>query len=163
MITAEIIQIQEIKQLEYQLTCHWSKKKHKYYGRRSFPGIHLIKNRIGSEKFRYKYIQKRVLSILWSKNIFTKWALVPVSTFDCIPDGMSSFVIPSGWYARFHYKGHPAAGASFFQTIFTQWVPKSGYQIDERPHFEMLGDRYDNNSVDSEEDVYIPIVHWPWF
>ncbi len=159
MITAEIIQIQETKTIGISIDMSLVENKTQVLWQTFIPGIHLIKNRIGSEKISLQVYPKEYYQSFDPKNIFTKWALVPVSTFDCIPDGMSSFVIPSGWYARFHYKGHPAAGASFFQTIFTQWVPKSGYQIDERPHFEMLGDRYDNNSVDSEEDVYIPIVH----
>jgi AraC family transcriptional regulator len=41
--------------------------------------------------------------------------------------------------------------------IFNTWLPKSGYQLDRRPHFEILGEKYKNNNPDSEEEIWIPI------
>ncbi len=34
---------------------------------------------------------------------------------------------------------------------------RSGYEMDTRPHFEILGAQYKNNDPDSEEDIYVPI------
>jgi len=41
--------------------------------------------------------------------------------------------------------------------IFGEWLPKSGYTLDDREHFEILFEGY--NPVDSEatEDIYIPV------
>ena len=39
---------------------------------------------------------------------FEKWAVVEVSDFETIPDGMETFTLPSGRYAVFHYKGSSA-------------------------------------------------------
>ena len=88
---------------------------------------------------------------------FVKWASVEADAACEIPEGMSKVVVPGGLYAVFHYKGLPAAGAPAFQYIFNDWLPKSGYQLDLRPHFELLGEKYNNASVDSEEDIYLPI------
>jgi AraC family transcriptional regulator len=31
------------------------------------------------------------------------------------------------------------------------------YELDDRPHFEILGDKYKNNDPNSEEEIWIPI------
>jgi AraC family transcriptional regulator len=31
------------------------------------------------------------------------------------------------------------------------------YFLDDRPHFEILGDKYKNGDPDSEEEIWIPI------
>ena len=87
---------------------------------------------------------------------FEKWALQEVSSFDNIPEGMQSFVLPAGLYAVFHYKGL-STDTTIFDFIFKTWLPQSAYVLDNRPHFELLGAQYRNNDPDSEEDIYIPI------
>ncbi|MFT4679770.1 MAG: AraC family transcriptional regulator [Litorivivens sp.] len=37
------------------------------------------------------------------------------------------------------------------------WLLASKYLIDQREHFKVLGDKYKRYSVDSEEEVCIPI------
>ena len=87
---------------------------------------------------------------------FDKWAVVEVSNFDHIPDGMYSFVLEGGQYAVFDYKGLNT-DPSIFIYIFSQWLPTSGYQLDNRPHFEVLGTKYKNGDPDSEEEIWIPV------
>lgn len=89
---------------------------------------------------------------------FEKWAAVAVADFDAIPEGMDTLTIPTGNYAVFHYKGNPANGADVFRYILGEWLPQSGYTLDIRPHFEILGANYKNGSDDSAEDIYIPVV-----
>ncbi len=88
---------------------------------------------------------------------FEKWALVEVADFDHIPDGMESFVLPGGLYAVFVYKGLPSAFGPTFQYIINTWLPESEYVLDDRPHFEVLGEKYKRDSDDSEEEVWIPV------
>jgi AraC family transcriptional regulator len=87
---------------------------------------------------------------------FEKWAAVEVSDFETIPDGLETFTLTGGLYAVFHYKGS-STDTRIFQYIFGTWLPESGYILDHRPHFEILGDRYKNADPDSEEDIWIPI------
>lgn len=89
-------------------------------------------------------------------NEFEKWAAVEVSNFDNVPNGMETFTLTGGLYAVFDYKGS-STDVSIFQYIFTTWLPQSGYLLDSRPHFEVLGDKYKNASPDSEEEIWIPI------
>lgn len=88
---------------------------------------------------------------------FEAWALVEVQEFVDLPDKMESFTLEAGEYAVFIHKGGPATAAETFQYIFTQWLPKSDYLLDNRPHFEVLGEKYSNTDPGSEEEVWIPI------
>jgi AraC family transcriptional regulator len=88
---------------------------------------------------------------------FEKWAALEVSQDAGVPDGMHELIVPGGVYAVFHYRGHPAEAASFFTSIFTEWLPASAYTLDARPHFELLGEKYSNDSADSEEEIWIPV------
>ncbi len=90
---------------------------------------------------------------------FEKWAAAEVSSFDSVPDDMKTLVIPPGKYAVFHYAGSAANAREVFDYIFNWWLPQSGYKIDGRPHFEILGAKYRHNDPDSEEDIHIPITH----
>ncbi len=90
-------------------------------------------------------------------NEFERWAAVEVTNFDDVPEEMEPYVLPAGLYAVFHYKGSSTGSASFFQQIYTVWLPTSDYDLDNRPHFEVLGDKYKNNHPSSEEEVWIPI------
>jgi AraC family transcriptional regulator len=88
---------------------------------------------------------------------FEKWAALEVANFDTIPDRMETFTIPSGLYAVFYYQGNPNYGAEVFRYILQEWLPQSGYRLDTRPHFEILGEKYKNGQDDSEEEIWIPI------
>lgn len=87
---------------------------------------------------------------------FDKWASVEVSDFKTIDEGMESFVLEGGLYAVFEYKGS-SVDSSIFEYIFGTWIPNSEYQLDHRPHFEVLGERYKSLDPDSEEEIWIPV------
>lgn len=88
---------------------------------------------------------------------FDKLALVEVTEKGPLPAGFEFFELHGGLYAVFHYKGL-SSDSSIFSYIYTTWLPASGYVLDNRPHFEVLGDKYKNNDPASEEDIWIPIV-----
>lgn len=89
-------------------------------------------------------------------NEFEKWATVEVSNFDDVPYEMETFILEEGLYAIFYYKGLNTDNA-IYEHIFKSWLPASVYVLDDRPHFEVLGDKYKNNVPNSEEEIYIPI------
>lgn len=88
---------------------------------------------------------------------FEKWAAIEVSNFDFVPDELETLVIPGGQYAVFNYKGSHNNGHDVFSYILGEWLPASGYELDNRPHFEILGPKYKNGDPDSEEQIWIPI------
>lgn len=87
---------------------------------------------------------------------FEKWAAIEVSDFGSVPEQMETFVLPGGLYAMFAYTGS-STDTRIFQYIFMEWLPQSGYRLDNRPHFEVLGEKYKNASPDSEEEIWIPV------
>lgn len=87
---------------------------------------------------------------------FEKWAVREVSNFDTVPYEMEIFTLPGGLYAVFNYKGLNTDTA-IFKYIYGTWIPNSEFELDHRPHFEVLGAKYKNNEPDSEEEIWIPI------
>ena len=41
--------------------------------------------------------------------------------------------------------------------ILNSWLPNSEFDIDNRPNFEVLGEKYKRTDPSSEEDIWIPI------
>ncbi|WP_044129584.1 GyrI-like domain-containing protein [Rudanella lutea] len=89
-------------------------------------------------------------------NEFERWAAVEVTHFDQVPNELETFVVPGGLYAVFDYKGS-STNSSIFQYILGVWLPNSAYILDNRPHFEVLGEAYRNNDPLSEEAIWVPI------
>lgn len=88
---------------------------------------------------------------------FERWATVEVENFNKVPNEMETYNLSSGLYAVFNYKGMSSGAAAFFQYIYSEWVPNSEYILDDRAHFEVLGEKYKNNDPSSEEEIWIPI------
>lgn len=89
-------------------------------------------------------------------NEFEKWAVVEVTNFDNVPNDMETFILTGGLYAVFDYKGL-STDNRIFQYIYETWLPSSEYDLDDRPHFEVLGEKYKNNDPTSEEEIWIPV------
>jgi AraC family transcriptional regulator len=89
---------------------------------------------------------------------FEKWAAAEVTDFKDLPENMESFILKSGLYAVFSYKGL-STDNSIFVYIFGTWLPESDFKLDNRPHFEILGEKYKNNDPGSEEEIWIPVKH----
>jgi len=85
---------------------------------------------------------------------FEKWALQEVHEYHASVEGFTSFILEPGLYAVFEHKG---TSTQIFQDIFSNWLPNSEYTLDQRPHFELLGEKYKNNDEESEEEIWIPI------
>jgi AraC family transcriptional regulator len=58
-----------------------------------------------------------------------------------VPAEMEKFVLPGGLYAVFYHKGI-YTDTDIFQYIFGTWLTASEYELDKRPHFEILGCKY---------------------
>ena len=88
---------------------------------------------------------------------FEKWAGVPVENSDSLPPGMESILISAGLYAVILHRGPVSRSMETFQYLFGEWLPASDYLLDERPHFEIMDERYRGEDPDSREDFYVPI------
>lgn len=88
---------------------------------------------------------------------FKKWALVEVNGADEIPEGMETYILQGGLYAVFKHIGPASAFAKSMAFIFESWMPTSGYQVDDRAHFEILEEGYNPMDENAEEEIWIPI------
>jgi AraC family transcriptional regulator len=124
---------------------------------RSFmPAQKEVRNRIGTELYSMQVYGPTYFTAFNPAAMFEKWATAEVSNFTGNPEGMKTFVLPGGLYAVFLHKGSNT-DTSTFQYIFTTWLPASGYELDNRPHFEILGEKYRNGDPNSEEEIWIPV------
>jgi AraC family transcriptional regulator len=88
---------------------------------------------------------------------FEKWAAIEVADFNTVPPEMETLILPGGLYVVFQYKGL-STDPAIFEYIYESWLPNSiEYELDSRPHFEILGEKYKNNDPDSEEEIWIPV------
>jgi len=121
------------------------------------PNRREIKNNLMTELFSMQvYPQSFDFTFSNLKEEFQKWAAVEVSDFDTVPKEMETYTLTGGLYAVFLYKGL-STDTKIFQYIYGTWLPNSKYSIDNRPHFEVLGEKYKNNDPNSEEEIWIPI------
>jgi AraC family transcriptional regulator len=117
-----------------------------------------IKNTLSTELFcLQEYHNPNYFSDFDPSNEFVKWAAAEVSTFAEIPKDMKPLTLAGGLYAVFLHLGPASEGAKSYHYIFGTWLPQSGYVLDNRMHFNLLGEKYKNNAPDSEEELWIPI------
>lgn len=116
-----------------------------------------IKNTVAQELYSLQMYPPQFFEEFNLNIPFEKWALTEVSAYNDIPNGMESLILDPGRYAVFLYKGNATDAGPAFEYIFREWLPNSGYTLDERPHFEVLGKNYNNRNADSEEEIWIPI------
>lgn len=88
---------------------------------------------------------------------FDKWIGIEVDNTSDIPKGMDSFVISSGTYVVFSFKGSVSELPKQRAYIFQEWLPNSGYQLDQKAHFEILSEDYNKDLQNIKEEIWIPI------
>ncbi len=115
-----------------------------------------IQNPINSELYSIQVYDHSYFDNFNPGKVFEKWTAIEVANFDTIPHEMETFILPTGLYAVFLYKGL-STDTRIFQYIYTTWLPNSNYLLDNRPHFEILGEKYKNGDANSEEEIWIPI------
>ncbi len=121
------------------------------------PKLKDIANKAGQDKYSLQVYGSDYFSNFDPNREFVKWALVEVTHFENIPTDLEAFTLKSGRYAVFIHKGDPNAFYKTAQYIYGVWLPNSAFELDDRPHFEVLGNNYKNNDPASEEEVWIPV------
>lgn len=123
------------------------------------PRLKEIENGIGTKKYSIQIYDKILNYSEFNPELeFTYWAATKVSDLDSIPNGMETLNLSGGKYAAFIHKGTMNTFQKTLHYIHANWLPNSGFELDHRPHFEVLDERYlGPNHPDSEEEVWIPI------
>lgn len=89
-----------------------------------------------------------------SEGRFNYIACAEVDSFEDIPQGMTTKVVPEGKYLVFTYRGAIKDLGEFYNDMFTKFIPDSGCEMDCRPQLELYDERFMSNG---EFDIYIPI------
>ncbi|PQJ74475.1 GyrI-like domain-containing protein [Polaribacter gangjinensis] len=121
------------------------------------PHLSAIQNKVSNDLFSLQVYDKNYFEEFNPQKEFLKWALIEVTDFDNVPPSLETFVIPSGQYAVFIHKGDTKEFYKTSQYIYGTWLPNSNFVLDDRPHFEILGEKTKNDDPNSEEEVWIPI------
>lgn len=153
----KIITLKEKKLLGFSLKMSLVDNKTRQLWSSFAPRIRQINNRVSADKISLQIYPDDYYTNFSPAKEFTKWATVEVVNFDDVPNEMEKFILKEGLYVVFHYKGS-SADTSIYQYIFQEWIPNSKYKVDNRPHFEVLGEKYKNNDPTSEEEIWTPIV-----
>lgn len=89
---------------------------------------------------------------------FEKWAAVEVSKIGDIPEGLEQLNIEGGKYAVFIHRGLLSDFQKTKSYIFEVWLPESDFSLDDRVHFEVMGEKYYGpTDANSEEEIWIPV------
>lgn len=127
----------------------WSKFK---------PRIKEIKYKKNSDFYSIQIFEEDLeFSRFTPQTFFEKWAAVEVKSFEDIPNGLEIFTIPAGKYALFLHKGLPGSFPETSRYIFGEWFPSSGFELDNRPHFEVRDENYRPDDPGAEEEVWVPV------
>ena len=120
------------------------------------PQLKELASRMGTDLYSLQQYPVDYFNSFDPTRSFEKWAAVAVSSVDPIPAGMDTLRL-NGTYAIFDFQGTPAEFGNAIQYILSIWLPQSDYKLDDRPHFELLGEKYKRNDPLSEEEIWIPI------
>ena len=122
------------------------------------PKVHTIPNRLGTDFFSvHVYPDNFRLENFTLETKFQKWAAVEVSSFDDIPNEFDVLTL-TGKYAVFMHHGPANVFEATLNHIYNEWLPGSGFQLDARPHFEILPANYRPDDPNAWEEVWRPII-----
>ena len=77
--------------------------------------------------------------------------------FSSLPADLSRLWIPAQRYAVFSHRDHISRIRSTWHTIFSQWLPESGYEVVNAPDFEQYGEEFDPRTGTGLVEIWIPI------
>ena len=113
-----------------------------------------VKNNIGNNLYSLQVYNSSYFENFNPAITFEKWATIEVRNFENLPENFDRFILPAGLYAVFQHRG---MSTDILKTIYSEWLPNSVFILDNRPHFEILGEKYKNGDPDSEEEIWIPV------
>ncbi len=89
------------------------------------PGRQEISNALTTDLISMAVYKATHFTNFMPTNTFEKWAAVQVEDFVDFPSEMESYVLESGLYAVFEYKGLNT-DSTIYNYIFGSWLPQSG-------------------------------------
>ena len=88
---------------------------------------------------------------------FDYLAGVEVSGFSDLPAEFARLRIPSRRYAIFTHREHVSTMHNVEMTIWTKWLPESGYEAVDAPYLEYYGEEFDGRTGLGGYQIWIPV------
>ncbi len=117
------------------------------------PDVFQITNRVGDDAFGiYEEYYECENSVG-----FSYICSVEVTDFDHVPEGMITRTIPEHLYAVFRHQGLVSYLPETLKYIWGSWLPKSDYEYQETPDFELYTQGTQPDDPDKILFLYIPV------
>lgn len=112
-----------------------------------------IQNRVSDESFGiYEAYQEHGDEVS-----FSYICCSAVDNFEQVPEGMVTRELSEQLYARFIHKGSISDLDKTLKYIWGSWLPKSDYEYEEKPDFELYPPGYNVMDPDCEMALHIPV------
>lgn len=159
MLQAKIIIIPSKKLVGMRMQFSLSKNTPAQLWRQFMPRRREIKNNINEDLISMEIYDGTLDVRNFNGNtVFEKWAVVEVSDFDDSPEGMETYLLKGGKYAVFLHKASERPVEELFDYIFKTWLPAAEFELDNRAHFGVMGEKYYGpENPNTEEEIWVPI------
>ncbi len=159
MLDPKIVTIEDKKLIGARIQCSLQNDKTGALWQQFMPKRKEIKNRPNNDYISVQNFNGVLdLENFSEETEFERWAAVEVSVAEDIPEGLEELSIKGGKYAVFIHHGLSSEFQKTKKFIFEMWLPNSTFQLDDRVHFEVMGEKYFGPSdANSEEEIWIPI------
>ena len=82
---------------------------------------------------------------------------VEVTDFSGLPADWDTVRIPEQRYAVFTHTTHVSEVRRTWNTIWNKWLPESGMQVVDAPHFELYDERFDPRTGMGGFEIWLPV------
>jgi AraC family transcriptional regulator len=82
---------------------------------------------------------------------------VEVADFSRVPQGWAHLRLPAVKYVVFTHPEHVSTIRRTWATIWDSWLPSSGHEVADAPHFELYGENFDSQTGTGGIELWIPI------
>jgi len=122
------------------------------------PGVKAIPGRMNGDLYSVRiYPAGLQMNSFTPDTPFEEWAAVSIDSGARIPEDLEILLVKAGLYAVFTIRGTAADFIGSARKIYTDWLPASGYDLDDRPHITVMGDSYVPDDPASVEEFWVPV------
>ena len=159
MTSPRIVEIKPKTLIGSRVRCSLKEDKTGYLWQQFMPKRKNIQHRVNQDYISaQKFDGPQDLLTFTEETEFEKWAAVEVSEIGEIPEGLEQLKIEGGKYAVFIHHGLLSEFHKTKNYIFEVWLPNSGFTLDDRVHFEVMGEKYYGpTDANSEEEIWSPV------
>lgn len=82
---------------------------------------------------------------------------VEVADFSRVPQGWATLRLPAAKYVVFAHSEHISTIRRTWATIWDSWLPSSGHEVADAPHFELYDENFNSQTGTGGVEIWIPL------